>query len=286
MSPSKRGNIVNSYFKDINELAEWLYEPRGADSERFRRSYVRSGQEQRAKKAVEEGGFLLSYVTGIQCWAGVFKITGRELRNSDGDTAWDRAFGSYFDVKPIDMLRSPAKCFLGRESLIRSGHDGRGIYNHILDVTVCERICSRIKTVAAMSEGDAEAEANADSEFADFKRSWKEALGRSTFLRRLIIEQSGGQCSICEVTKQEWIDRILVRGKWPAPLAIDRIRGDDFELLHAHHRDWVKDGGTARLANLMAVCPNCHDLLTRAGNRRKANTSTGIHASAGELPTW
>jgi len=252
---------VNSYFKDVNELAEWL--SLTEHSEGLHRSYVRIDQKKRAEKAIQERGHLLSYIAGIKCWAGIFTIEGTKLRKSK-----DSEFPFYFDVKPTHVLRTPAKCFLVRESKIGSGQSGRGIYNHILDGTVCKRICRQIEIVDAMAESDAESEASADSEFKGFQRAWDEVRQRSIFQRGVIIRQSGGRCSICGVTKQEWIDRIQERGKWPKVLgAIERIRKLPFEMLHAHHHEWVKDDGTARLDNLSAVCPNCHDLLTRAGGK-------------------
>ena len=116
---------MTTYFKDVNELAEWLSWTKS--DERRRRSYVSSGQVKKAEKAIEEGGCLLSYIKGINCWAGIFKIAGKELLKSEGDTPWDREFNNYFEVEPIRELRSPAKCFLVRESEIHSGHhDNRG----------------------------------------------------------------------------------------------------------------------------------------------------------------
>lgn len=263
---------MNCYFKDVNELAEWLNDSR---SDR-RRSHVRTSQERRAKKALAEGGFLLSYIMGIRCWAGVFRITGKQLRRS-AEGPWGKAFGKYFDVEPIHVLDTPQKCFLVRESKIRSGHDGRGIYNHMRNAKDCERIHKQIEKVAAMSHSDAKAEATADVAFEDFKRSWNEARNRSTFFSRLVIKESGGRCSICGVTKREWISRILKASAWLTALDMNRIRDNNFELLHVHHRDWVKDGGTARLDNLTAVCPNCHDLLTRAGSGRTSNKLIDRH---------
>ena len=249
-----------SYFKDVNELAEWL--PWTVSGEQLRKSYVREDQKKRAGKAIEERGYLLSYISGLKCWAGIFMIEGAKLRKSD-----DSEFPFYFDVKPVHVLRTPAKCFLVRESKIRSGQNGRGIYNHIRDSTVCKRICSRIEIVDEMAERDAESEAGTHSEFKGFRDLWDEVRQRSTFQRSVIIERSGGRCSICGVTKQEWTDRIQARGKWPqGQRDIERIRESPFPMLHAHHLEWVKDGGSAILDNLIAVCPNCHDLLTRGGS--------------------
>ncbi len=255
---------MTSYFKDVNELAEWLNWT-SAD-ERRRRSYVRSDQVERAEKAIKQGGRLLSYIKGIKCWAGVFTIAGKELVKSEGDTPWDREFNHYFEVEPVRELRSPAKCFLVRESEIRSGHDGRGIYNHIRDVEACERIYSRIKIVADMSEKEAMAQTAINSEFAEFQRSWDETLRRSSFLSRVAIKRSRGQCDICGVTTHEWIKRIQERltdsGKWLQTLiSIEHIRDDGFEMLQAHHQESVKDGGTTELDNLVALCPNCHSLV-------------------------
>ena len=83
---------MNCYFKDVNVLGEFL-----ADKGFRKRAYVRTSQERRAKKTLAEGGFLLSYIMGIRCWAGVSRITGKQLRKS-GD--FDKAFPKYFDVEP------------------------------------------------------------------------------------------------------------------------------------------------------------------------------------------
>ena len=261
---------MTNYFKDVNDLGEWLSDQAITGGERYRRSYVRNDQQDRAKRAIAEGGFLLSYVKGVPCWAGISRIVGSELRKAPDGNAWDKAFGSYFDIEPIHLLRTPAKCFLAREATMCSGHDGRGIYNHMLDANVCERIRKQIENVDGKSDHDAEAEASSDSGFSDFMRSWDDSLHRSTFLRSLVIEQSGGCCSVCAVTKQEWIDRVVGVGKWPAELDIQRIRDDGFQLLHVHHREHV-----AKIGTLMAVCPNCHDLLTRAGTKPPANSREG-----------
>lgn len=113
MSTYPETPIVNSYFKDVNELAEWLCLTERR--ERLHKSYVRIDQKKRAEKAIQEGGHLLSYIAGIKCWAGIFMIEGTKLRKSD-----DSEFPFYFDVKPTHVLRTPAKCFRVRESKIRS----------------------------------------------------------------------------------------------------------------------------------------------------------------------
>jgi hypothetical protein len=249
---------MNTYFKDVNALAEWL-----SDSGYRKRAYVRPNQERRAKTVLAEGGLLLSYIMGIRCWAGVSRITGTQLRKS-GD--WDKAFPKYFDVEPTHVLETPEKCFLVRESKLRTGHDGRGAYNHIWKNG--EHIHEQIKEVAAMSARDAKVKATADVAFEDFKRSWNEARDRCPSYVRLRIKESRGQCSMCGVTKQEWIDRILKKSSpWRTALDMNRIRHNDFRLLDVHHCEPVKDGGTAKLGNLIPVCPNCHALLTRAGKR-------------------
>ena len=160
---------MNCYFKDVNVLGEFL-----ADKGFRKRAYVRTSQERRAKTALAEGGFLLSYVMGIRCWAGVSRITGKQLRKS-GD--FDKAFPKYFDVEPIHMLETPEKCFLVRESKMRTGHDGRGAYNQMLKNG--ERIHKQIEKVAAMSASSAKAKATADVAFEDFIRLWNEARSRS-----------------------------------------------------------------------------------------------------------
>ena len=247
---------MNCYFKDVNVLGEFL-----ADTGFRKRAHVRTSQERRAKKALAEGGLLLSYIMGIRCWAGVSRITGKQLRTGD----WDKAFPKYFDVEPIHVLETPEKCFLVRESKMCTGHDGRGAYNHMWKNG--ERIHKQIEKVAAMSASEAKAKATADVAFEDFKLSWNEARNRSTFYTRLVIKESGGRCSICGVTKKEWIARLVKANARRTGLDMNRIRDNDFELLHVHHREPVKDGGAAELGNLTAVCPNCHYLLTRAGKR-------------------
>lgn len=248
---------MNCYFKDVNVLAEWL-----ADTGFHKRAHVRTSQERRAKKALAKGGFLLSYIMGIRCWAGVSRITGKQLRTGD----WDKTFPKYFDVKPIHVLETPEKCFLVRESKMCTGHDGRGAYNHMWKNG--ERIHKQIEKVAAMSASNAKGKATADVAFDDFKRSWNEARNRSAFYAQLRTKESRGRCSICDVTKQEWISRILNKARpWLKALDMKRIRDKRFAMIQVHHREPVKYGGTAELGNLTAVCPNCHDLLTRAGKR-------------------
>jgi 5-methylcytosine-specific restriction endonuclease McrA len=250
---------MNSYFKCVNELADWLGDIEGKRTT----SYVRTDQVRQAKKLLAEGDpkFLLSFIKGIRCWVGVFRITGKQLRESTNNSPWGKY---YFDVEPIHILDTPEKCFLGRESKMRTGHQGRGVYNHIWKHP--ERIHKQIEKVSALSKSDAKAEATADVVFDGFKCSWDEARKRSASSGRLVIKQSEGQCPICGVTKHEWIDRILLKAsKWRKAFDINRIRDNHFELLHVHHREPVKAGGTAELDNLTAICPNCHDLLTRAG---------------------
>jgi hypothetical protein len=255
------------YFKDVNDLAEWLSDEQ-APSSRTQRSYVLPGQEERATQMLEEGGFLLSYIKVVRCWAGISRIVGKELRPSERTDDWERSFTSYFDIEPLHVLQTPAKCFLVRESLLKSGHDGRNIYSHMRNANVCELIRERIEHVDRLTNQEAESNAGADSSFEAFNRVWEDAIDRSPFLRDLAIRLSAGKCSICGVTKGEWLDRVERSGRWPGTLSLDRVRDADFKLLHAHHMDAVKSGGTARLDNLRAVCPNCHDLLTRVSGRR------------------
>lgn len=263
---------MNSYFKCVNELADWLENTRGP----LTKTYVRHNQEHRAIKAIKEsalanGGFLLSYIMGIRCWAGIFRITGKQLRKSDIEGSWGEECPYYFDVKPIHVLNTPERCFLVRESIIGSGHDGRGIYNRMRDPTICELIRKQIAKVAAMSDSKAKAEATADTAFKGFERKWNDARDRNRTFTRWEIKRSGGRCKICGVTKQDWIDRIFKNASaWRRAFDMKRIRDNDFELLQVHHREPVKDGGIATLDNLIAICPNCHALLTRAG--RPANS--------------
>ena len=249
---------MTSYFKDVNDLAEWLSETLVPS-----RSYVLPEQEALVTQMLAEGGFLLSYVKVVRCWVGVSTIVGKELRSSEGADARERSFTSYFDIDPLHVLQTPAKCFLARESLLKSGHDGRNIYSHMRNAIICKLIRERIEYVDRLTDQEAESKAGEDSSFEDFKSAWKDAIARSPFQRDLIIRKAAGTCSICGVTKGEWIDRIDRCGQWPGPLSLDKVRNADFELLHVHHIAAVKSGGTARLDNLCAVCPNCHDLLTR-----------------------
>lgn len=248
---------MSCYFKDVNVLADWL-----DDTGLHKRAHALTSQERRANKALAKGGFLLSYIMGIRCWAGVSRITGKQLRTGE----WDKAFPKYFDVEPIHVLETPEKCFLVRESKMRTGHDGRGAYNQMLKNG--ERIHKQIEKVAAMSASSAKAKATADVAFDDFKRLWNEARSRSASHARLRSKESGGRCSICDVTKQAWIKRILSKSR-PLIKALDmkRIRDKSFVLIQVHHLEPVKHGGTAALPNLIPVCPNCHDLFTRASKR-------------------
>lgn len=246
---------MTAYFKDVNDLAEWVLEPC------TRKSYVLPEQKDRAQKMLAEGGVLLSYIKGIRCWAGVSRIAGTNLRESAGDNAWERGFPLYFDIEPLYILTTQEKCFLARESSLQSGHDGRNIYRRILDPEVCKRICSRIERLYAMPDQEAKSEAAADGSFQFFQHDWDDTMKRSSFSSRQAIKLSGGKCSICDVTKQEWLERIRRGGKWPPGLPLDHA---DFELLQAHHLAPVKDGGRGQIDNLLAVCPNCHGLITRA----------------------
>lgn len=128
-------------------------------------------------------------------------------------------------------------------------------------------IREQIEYVDQLTDQEAESKAGADSSFEAFRRAWEYALDRSPFSRDLAIRSSAGSCSICGVTKGEWIDRIKLSGLWPGALSLDSVRDADFEMLHAHHIVAVKSGGTAMLENLRAVCPNCHDLLTRVSRK-------------------
>lgn len=263
---------MDCYFKCVAELADWL-----DNSEHpMTRTYVRHNQEDRAIKALEEsarsgGGFLLTYIMGVRCWAGMDRIIGTQLRKSDIGGSWREECPYYFDLKPIYTLHTPERCFLVRESKIRSGHDGRGIYTRMRDPSVCEAIRKQIAKVAAMSDRKAKAEATSDPAFKDFELKWNNARDRSRTFTRWQVKRSGGRCKICGVTKQEWINRILKKASaWRRAFDMNRIRGNDFELLQVHHREPVKDGGTATLDNLMAICPNCHALLTRAGRHANA----------------
>lgn len=249
---------MTAYFKNVNDLAEWVSEP-------CTKSYVLPEQKDRARKMLVEGGGLLSYIKGVRCWAGVSRIVaGTKLRESAGDTVWERAFPFYFDIEPLYVLQTQEKCFLARESLLRSGYHGRNIYSHMWKTEVCERIRGRIEQLCAITKQEAESEARADGSFQSFQHDWEETKKRSSFSSGHTIRLSGGKCSICDVTKQEWVERIVRGGKWPSGLSLDRIRSADFKLLQAHHLAPVKDGGTSQLDNLLAVCPNCHDLITRA----------------------
>jgi hypothetical protein len=258
---------MTAYFKDVNDLAEWLSDEQ-APSSRTRRGYVLPGQKQRATQMLAKGGFLLSYIKVVRCWAGISRILGKELRPSEGANDWERSFPWYFDIEPLHVLQTPAKCFLARESLLESGYDGRNIYSQMLKDSVCERIRERIEHVNRLTKQEAESIAVADSSFEAFNRVWEDAIDRSPFLRGLAIRLSSGKCSICGVTKGEWLERVERGGLWPVSLSLDRVHDAQFGLLHAHHMDAVKSGGTARLGNLRAVCPNCHDLLTRASGKR------------------
>ena len=192
-----------SYFKDVNDVAEWFYEPYEADGGGACRSYVLERQRALAERAVSKGGFILSHIKGVRCWAGVARIAGNELLKSDGN-GWGQVFPHFFRIEPLHVLRTQARCFLVREAVVRSGYDGRGIYTQMHDAGACERIHSGIEAVASMTEAAAEAEANSQpSDFEVFKRAWKDSLSRSTFLRDLAIMQSKGHCAICGTTRQD-----------------------------------------------------------------------------------
>lgn len=85
---------MTAYFKDVNDLSEWLsdaYEPNTLTH----RSYVLPEQENRARKMLAEGGVLLSYIKTVRCWAGVSRIASSELRLSGSDSSWERLSTNY-----------------------------------------------------------------------------------------------------------------------------------------------------------------------------------------------
>ena len=70
--------------------------------------------------------------------------------------------------------------------------------------------------------------------------------GRSDRLRRVALERSRGVCSVCATDFTTLLDGRAVR------------------ILHVHHRTQLslaKEPRTTRIADLVAVCPNCHAML-------------------------
>lgn len=267
--------LTGRYFRDINSLAQWLVRD-GDDTVSLVLDPTRDGAKQRTQydRAAQlvDGDVLLSFVKGVCCWTGASVIRTNTAKNHtkplnpvESADVWSQHFGHALDIQPLFYLYEPDLCFFSTNKRLGVRYQGRGIYTQMHRLDDCNRIMKEVERLHATTvESVREAAGEGLTRDLDgFGETWREVLKRDPYLTEIAVIRSSGRCDICGTTAVEWVDRL--QRKQPDQSYRHVFDGSPYgyTFLEGHHELPCARGGDARLENLLALCPNCHRVVSR-----------------------
>ncbi len=230
---------------------------------------VSKNQLKRAEK-VTPGDTLLHYIDRVHVWAGYSTATGMPRKNDrDSQADWLAALPYVIPIERGIWLKKHEISWLKKKHETSSPE-------------ICElpkKQFHRQVTFTSLEPSDAQAiiaainvaQSAVESEVTDplFDERWN--AGAESYYWEIERETAGGKCRLCGEDVADWAFRVknalLQAGVILSNEELEAIRGGFLDVAHIIPRH---ASGPLEPDNVRALCPTCHRIIDRLGDRGTA----------------